>query len=1201
VSTAAGHRGTIEQTPTQTGSSDDLEGTASRAAHLYAADPHFAASAPKLAVGEAARRPGMRLAPALGILVAGYADRPALGRRATELVRDAATGRTSKRLLPRFDTLSYLDMWVRVNAVASVWRQDVRHPVAPGDFVAIIGFASPEYLMIDLVCIHLGLVAVPLQHNVPVARLKPIIDEVTPKVVAVSAEYLDLAVDAALDSGSLQRLVVFDYQPEVDDQREKFDVARRRLRDAGVPVILETFDEVVARGRMLVPEPEYTGDTDARLAMILYTSGSTGPPKGAMYTERILHILWTTQMLQPTNPVFNVNFMPLNHLAGRTPLTSAFLAGGTSYFVAESDLSTLFEDWALVRPTHLPLVPRVVDMLYQRHRTAVDARVVAGENPESAEAAATAEMRMNLLGGRVLGGLISTAPLAREMRSFLDSTLGVHIPDGYGLTEVGMVARDEMVARPLVLDYKLVDVPELGYFGTDKPHPRGEVLVKTEMTIPGYFKRPEMTAEIFDTDGYYRTGDVMAEVAPDRLVYVDRRANVLKLAQGEFVAVARLETIFAAAPLIHQVFVYGNSERAALLAVIVPATDAVAKFDNADVLKSAVQDSLRSSATRAELHGYEVPIDVLIEYEPFSTHNGLLAGVGKVLRPRLKERYGERLEQMYADLATAREDEIRALRATAATIPVFDTVSRAARALLGPGASPHPEARFHDLGGDSLSALTLSNLLEDLFSVDVPVGVIIGPAANLHTLAEHVETARRWGTSRPTFATVHRHRVATVAARDLTLEKFIDPATLAAAPALACATGKPRTVLLTGANGWLGRFLALEWLERVSQTDGRLIAIVRGRDTAEARARLDSAFDSGDPDLLRRYREWAADHLEVVVGDIDQPDMGLDPDTWTRLATSVDLIVHSAALVNHVLPYSQLIGPNVVGTAELIRLAITDRIKPVTYLSTVAVATAVAPGEFTEAGDIRTISPLRPVDTGYANGYANSKWAGEVLLREAHDLCGLPVAVFRSDMILAHTCYTGQLNMPDLFTRLILSVIATGLAPASFYTTGPAGGRQRAHYDGLPVDFVAEAITTLGEQVTAGFHSFDVMNPHDDDVSLDTFVDWLVDAGHAISRIGDYSEWLTRFETALVALPERQRAQSVLPLLQAFRQPATPLRGASAPTEIFRAAVRHAKVGAEKDIPHITADLLKKYTSDLQHLGLITVHKASTASVTENS
>jgi fatty acid CoA ligase FadD9 len=1201
VSTAAGHRAAIDGTTTQPGSSERLDGPASRAAHLYATDSHFAAAEPKLAIGEATRQPGMRLAPALRTLVAGYADRPALGRRAAELVRDPATGRTSRRLLPRFDTISYLGMWVRVNAVASAWRQDVRSPVTTGDFVAIIGFASPEYLMIDLVCIHLGLVSVPLQHNAPVSRLRPIIDEVTPRVVAVSAEYLDLAVDAALGSESLRRLMVFDYHPEVDDQREKFDAARRRLRDAGVPVILETFDEVVARGRVLTPEPEYTGGTDARLAMILYTSGSTGAPKGAMYTERILHILWTTQMLQPTNPVFNVNFMPLNHLAGRTPLTSAFLAGGTSYFVAKSDLSTLFDDWALVRPTHLPLVPRVVDMLYQSHRTAIDARVVAGEHPVSAEAAATQELRVDLLGGRVLGGLISTAPLAREMRTFLESTVGAHIADGYGLTEVGMVTRDEMVARPLVLDYKLVDVPELGYFGTDRPHPRGEVLVKTEMTIPGYFKRPEITAEVFDADGYYRTGDVMAEVTPDRLVYVDRRSNVIKLAQGEFVAVARLEAIFAAAPLIHQVFVYGNSERAALLAVIVPTTDAVAKFDDADALKSAVRESLRSSATRAELHGYEVPIDVLIEYEPFSTDNGLLAGVGKALRPRLKEHYGERLEQMYADLAVARDDEIRVLRATAATIPVLDTLSRAATALLGPAASPHPDAHFTDLGGDSLSALTFSNLLQDIFSVDVPVGVIIGPAANLRTLADHVETARRPGTSRPTFATVHRHRGMTVSARDLTLEKFIDARTLAAAPTLAHATGGPRTVLLTGANGWLGRFLALEWLERLSQTDGRLVAVVRGRDAAEARARLDDAFDSGDPDLLRRYRKWADDRLEVVVGDIDQPDMGLDPDTWTRLATSVDLIVHSAALVNHVLPYAQLIGPNVVGTAEVIRLAITDRIKPVTYLSTVAVATAVAPGEFTEGGDIRTVSPLRSVDTGYANGYANSKWAGEVLLREAHDLCGLPVAVFRSDMILAHTRYAGQLNMPDLFTRLILSVIATGLAPASFYQTDPDGGRQRAHYDGLPVDFVAEAITTLGAQVTTGFSSFDVMNPHDDGVSLDTFVDWLVDTGHAISRIGDYTEWLTRFETALVALPERQRAQSVLPLLHAFRQPATPLHGASAPTEMFHAAVRRAKVGAGKDIPHLTADLLEKYASDLEHLGLLTLQKNSTTTPLENS
>ena len=83
------------------------------------------------------------------------------------------------------------------------------------------------------------------------------------------------------------------------------------------------------------------------------------------------------------------------------------------------------------------------------------------------------------------------------------------------------------------------------------------------MMMPGYYKRPDVTAEVFDADGYYRTGDVMAEIAPDRLGYVDRSKNVLKLSQGEFVAVANLEAVFAGAPLVRQIFVYGNSERPA--------------------------------------------------------------------------------------------------------------------------------------------------------------------------------------------------------------------------------------------------------------------------------------------------------------------------------------------------------------------------------------------------------------------------------------------------------------------------------------------------------------------------------------------------------------------------------------------------------------------------------------------------------------
>ena len=1170
---------------------------AERIRELNAHDGEFRAARPDSGLQRAARQPGLRLPRILELFAEGYADRPALGWRARSLSTDPATGRTSALLLPRFDTMTYRELWANVRAIAGAWRHDATNPVAPGDFVATVGFSSAEYLTVDLVCAYLGLVAVPLQHNTTVSRLTPIVEEVEPSILAAGVGYLDLAIEAALGSSSLRRVVVFDYQPEVDEQREAVERAQAKLASAGIAVTIETLDEVIERGRSLPPEPMFTGDTDERLAMIMYTSGSTGLPKGAMYTERMLSKLWTTELMPDfaDTPVINVNFMPLNHLGGRIPLSTAFQAGGTSYFVPESDLSTLFEDWNLVRPTELGLVPRVAEMLYQRYQSAVDRLEVSGTDIAIAEAQAQAELRGQVLGGRIVTAFCGTAPLAAEMRSFIETCLDVHVLDGYGLTEVGMVTKDGRITQPPVLDYKLLDVPELGYFLTDKPYPRGELLVKSLTATPGYFKRPDVTAKAFDPDGYYRTGDVMAELERGRLAYVDRRNNVLKLAQGEFVAVARLEAVFSSAALVRQIFVYGNSERPYLLAVVVPTDDAAAKHTgDLDGLKAALGESLRQSAKLADLQSYEVPVDFLVETEAFSEDNGLLSGVGKLLRPKLKEHYGARLEQLYMELAENRVTELRALREGAADHPVIFTLTRAAEALLGlAGGPPGPGALFIELGGDSLSALTFSNLLHDIFGVDVPVGMITGPATDLGQLAQYVESERESGSRRPTFATVHGRGATQVRAADLTLDMFIDAADLAAAPALPRATGAPRTVLLTGANGYLGRFLILEWLERLAETGGKLISIIRAADIGAATKRLEAVFDSGDPQLLERFHTLAADHLEVIVGDIGEPNLGLDQLIWERLTREVDLIVHPAALVNHVLPYDQLFGPNVVGTAELIRLAMTTRIKPVTYMSTVAVALSVDPAAFAEDGDIRSVSALRPVDDSYANGYANSKWAGEVLLREAHDLCGLPVAVFRSDMILAHSRYAGQLNVPDAFTRLIFSLLTTGIAPASFYQTDPQGNRSVAHYDGLPADFVAEAVTTLGAQIataaenSGAYRSFDVMNPHDDGVSLDVFVDWLIAAGHDIRRIDDYDEWLSRIATALRALPDKQRQHSVLPLLDAYRKPETPLRGAPAPTEVFRGAVRAAKIGAEDDIPHLSAALIDKYVADLRLLGLV--------------
>ncbi|MFJ6620732.1 carboxylic acid reductase [Kitasatospora sp. NPDC091335] len=1134
------------------------------------------------AVRAALADPATSPAEIMATVMAAYGDRPALGERA----RDTATG----RLLPRYDTISYRELWARVRALAGAWAHEPGYRLPPGERICVLGFSSTDYATVDLACVHLGLVAVPLHASAPLSQLAPIVAETEPVVLASSVERLDTAVAALLGQPSVRRLVVFDRHPELPAHREALEAAGRRLAEAGSAAVLDLLTELTGRGALLPDPPLRVPDPgEDTLALLLYTSGSTGAPKGAMYPQRLTRNAWWGFVYGPADvPSVVVHYMPQSHQAGRMSVLGTLARGGLGCFTARSDLSCLFEDIALVRPTELTMVPRVCDMLFQQYRGELDRRAhESGEPGEPGaldaagdlDAAVKQHLRETVLGGRVAKAFCGTAPLSAEVAEFVESCLGLHLYTGYGSTEAGGVLLDTVVQHPPVLDYKLVDVPELGCYRTDLPHPRGELLLRTSAAIPGYYRRPELTAGVFDQDGYYHTGDIFAEPAPDRLVYVGRTKDVLKLSQGEFVTVSRLEGVFLGSPLVRQVFVYGNSERSHLLAVVVPTPEAVAHSQgDQGALKRLLDGELRRTARESRLHPYEVPRDFLVETEPFGTANGLLSDSHKLMRPKLVERYGEALERRYAELAEEQARQLRELRRTGGALPVRETVALAVRAVLGRAdAGTDPGARFTDLGGDSLSALSFSTLLREVLDVEVPVGVVIGPATDLAGVAAYVEARRADAApARPTAASVHGAGATEVRARDLTPDRFIDAPALAAAPGLPAPAASPGTVLLTGANGFLGRFLCLEWLRRLGPSGGRLVCLVRGRTDSDAADRLARAFGDDGGEASKAYREPADGTLTVLAGDLAEPRLGLEPAVWGELAESVDLIVHPAALVNHVLPYAELFGPNVAGTAELIRLALTGRIKPVDYLSTVAVRGTAGPSVLDEDADVREAIPRWGLDGNYADGYAAGKWAGEVLLREAHERYGLPVTTFRSGMILPHSTYPGQLNVPDVLTRLLLSIVATGIAPRSFHGGTPV------HLDGLPVDFLAEAVASLG--AGNGYRTYNASNPHQDGASLDTFVDWLIEAGHPIRRVDNYRDWFARFTTAVRGLPERQRAHSVLPLLHAFERPG---RDRPAPAPRFREAVRAAGIGPDKDVPRLTAEVADKYITDLRGLGLL--------------
>ena len=689
----------------------------------------------------------------------------------------------------------------------------------------------------------------------------------------------------------------------------------------------------------------------------------------------------------------------------------------------------------------------------------------------------------------------------------------------------------------------------------------GELYVAGAGVGCGYWRRGGLTASRFVACPFggpgapgtrmYRTGDLVCWGADGQLQYLGRSDEQVKI-RGYRIELGEVQAALAGVDGVDQAVVIARADR--------PGDKRLVGYVTGAVDPAAVRASLAE-----RLPAYLVPAAVVLVQALPLTVNGKL---DKRALPAPEYQQGDR----YRAPASTTEEILAGIYAEVLGV---DRVG--------------VDESFFDLGGDSLSAMQVIAKINTAFDAHLSVRVLF-ETPSVSSLSQQVG---RHAGSTDRFVSVHGRDTTEVHAGDLTLDKFLDAATLTAAPSLPGPSAELRTVLLTGATGFVGRYLVLEWLERMELVDGTLICLVRGDSDADARRRLDKTFDSGDPDLLWRFQDLADDHLQVIAGDKAEANLGLDQQTWQQLADTVDLIVDSAALVSAVLPYSEMFGPNVAGTAELIRLALATKLKSYVYVSSANVGDQIEPSAFTEDADIRAISPTRAIDASFGNGYGTSKWAGEVLLREANDLCGLPVAVFRCDMVLADTTYAGQLNESDLFSRMVLSLVATGIAPRSVYRLDADGNRQRAHFDGLPVGFVAEAIATLGAQVVDGFETYHVMNPHDDGIGFDEYVDWLIEAGYPIQRIEDFGEWLQRFETALRALPDRQRQYSVLEVLQLLLRNAQevqalePVRGSLAPTDRFRAAVRGAKIGPDNDIPHISAPIIIKYVTESQQLGLL--------------
>ncbi|KAI8868479.1 acetyl-CoA synthetase-like protein [Ramicandelaber brevisporus] len=611
-----------------------------------------------------------------------------LGKR---LVVNAATGELS----PNYTWFSYEQCYERFRNLGSGLK---KLGLQFGDSLGFYSKNNIECYLARETCNMYGFVMVPLYDTLGPEAVEHIVGEAEVRNVFTTSDKFAGLVAINAKIPAVKRIVLMDNN-ETGIVTEA-DLAAAAA--AGIQVLdMSAIEALGGSGRIEKPDRAPTAQD---LALLCYTSGSVGNPKGALIkVGNFLGYLASANMLCSTGRLYNTTsedrtlaYLPLAHIMEQG-LSYLSIYKGASMGVYCGDTTRILEDLAALKPTVFIGVPRIFARIYDRVWGTVRAKgglaLRMFEHAYETKKAAlhtTGETRhwlwdrlvfktiRNLLGGSIRFLLSGSAPLSLEVLDFLRITTGADVVvEGYGMTETSCSASVSQagdveaghVGAPMPgLEMKLIDIPEMNYFSTDKPYPRGEICMRGPNIFSGYYRNAEKTAEALDKDGWLHTGDVGMWDNKGRLRIIDRVKNLLKLSQGEYVAPERLENIYFTHPVVAQSFVYGDSYQSFLVGIVVPDEEALRAFvaEKIPALKSAAakmsfQQLCESAQVRTTLvkdldelrvkkglMGFESLKDIHLAADPFSPENGILTPTLKLKRNVARDVYKKEIDAMYA-------------------------------------------------------------------------------------------------------------------------------------------------------------------------------------------------------------------------------------------------------------------------------------------------------------------------------------------------------------------------------------------------------------------------------------------------------------------------------------------------------------------------------------------------------------------------
>lgn len=535
----------------------------------------------------------------------------------------------------------------------------------------------PEWQIVDLACQSQALFSVSLYDTLGPDTTEYIVNHSALTTVCASINHIPTLLKLAPRCPTLKIIISLD--PLSDGElpgNSKKDILTALAASTGIQI--HDMRDVEKLGETN-PRP-YNQPTPEDLLTINYTSGTTGNPKGVALSHynavAAASSSWCIVKQGGDDDVI-CSYLPLAHIFERVAEHTALWAGiGIGFF--HGNILELPEDLKLLRPSSFNSVPR----LYNRFGGAIKAQtieapgfrgtlsrhIVETKLHNLTEVAPEKQTNKHFLYDRIWAKKVSaalgldraatmisgSAPIDPSLHQFLRVVFANQFIQGYGLTETYAIALAQLDndfsagncgAATMSTELCLLDVPSMEYHSTDKPNPRGELLIRGPTVFKEYYKNEAETKKTFTEDGWFRTGDICEVDELGRFRIIDRVKNILKLAQGEYVSPERIENVYLGnCPWLAQGYVHGDSTQSSLVAIFGVQPDLFAVFlqkqlgiavnhlDVAALSAAAADLKVQKAALRelgkvgkaAKFNNWEHVKAVRLMVEPFTLENELL-------------------------------------------------------------------------------------------------------------------------------------------------------------------------------------------------------------------------------------------------------------------------------------------------------------------------------------------------------------------------------------------------------------------------------------------------------------------------------------------------------------------------------------------------------------------------------------------------